>query len=522
MPVAPYTRAEIDGLRRTLADGTSADREAIRANYEALPRDMQRALAPLLWPQLLAAREPVSAIPADDPALQAVGVEIAQADETLPSNADAPPEAEPPRHWNGFRVMTEEEWRAREAAQSSRAGAPPIEPAPGSPEYQAADAEAQQIVAGQQSPAVGGSSSGAPPPEPPPGSPEYRAADAEARRLVAEAESARGEAAKKPATSPAQLTSYAPTVPEGFAIGKAAEAVGTIARVAPRVIAGAGTVGATVLLWPGTAGVTSTRDINDRLRVRTVAPERDPHIEYRVDDGWFGSGIGATWEEIPGAAKGVTLPDGRQGISLDLDRLKEVIDDKSMSDLLGAPGIVMARPPSEDDEDDDERRRGRKRRREWRDTPPTPPGGQPPPPPMGHNGPPGPLEPEPARRPSQDSPSALAGSGSSGGDQDEAERRRSWDAAVQISMGHAYKEHVEVRREFPRITNRRQYAEFIHRIMMKVRNTKDYKNLPDSGRRGYWDEETRTLVIEDSLHPDGGSAYKPTEGRKAFEDLRDR
>ncbi len=55
-------------------------------------------------------------------------------------------------------------------------------PDPGSPEYQAADAQARQIAAEQAAEASNGQGL-APQTEPPPGGPEYRAAEAEAREL---------------------------------------------------------------------------------------------------------------------------------------------------------------------------------------------------------------------------------------------------------------------------------------------------------------------------------------------------
>ena len=44
------------------------------------------------------------------------------------------------------------------------------------------------------------------------------------------------------------------------------------------------------------------------------------------------------------------------------------------------------------------------------------------------------------------------------------------------------------------------------------------KNL-DRGRTGYWDEKSGTIVIKDPKNPDGGTAFRPVEGRKYFDDL---
>jgi hypothetical protein len=516
MPVAPYSRAEIDGLRRTLADGASAERATVLEKYEALPADMQRALAPLLWPQTLSVREAASDIPTDDPALHSNGAETAQADESPPDAPNTPPDAEPPEHWNQFRLMTEEEWRAREAAQSGHAGAPPTEPPPGSPEYQSADAEAKRIVAEQQVPIAGGISSGAT--EPAPGSPDYQAADASARRIVGEEEASRGgETAPEEPARTVQRASYAPAIPGGgLNIGKTIGAIGSaIARAAPRAIAGAAAPAgaAALVMLPASTGVTRTVGINDRLRMRTVAPERNPHIEHRVDDGWFGSGIGARWEEIPGVAKAMILPDGRHAISLDLDRLKGTIDDGSMSDLLNAPDVVMARPPRDDDDDDDhdDRRRGRKPRRERHDNTP--------PPPIGHNGPPGPLEPQPPQMISSDARQPSDNSNPRDKDDEEkaAKRREIRRIAEYIGAGHAVKEHLEIRREYPGMSQ----FEYIDLIEYVMNNPTIHESFPRSGREAYWDKQSKLLVIKDPSRPDLGTAFKRLDGPRYIRNMKD-
>jgi hypothetical protein len=83
------------------------------------------------------------------------------------------------------RMREEDEQRAideRAAAGTGGApGAPATEPDPGSPEYQAADAQARATVAEQEAEGTGGQ--GGPQSEPLPGSPEYLTAEAEARKL---------------------------------------------------------------------------------------------------------------------------------------------------------------------------------------------------------------------------------------------------------------------------------------------------------------------------------------------------
>lgn len=39
-----------------------------------------------------------------------------------------------------------------------------------------------------------------------------------------------------------------------------------------------------------------------------------------------------------------------------------------------------------------------------------------------------------------------------------------------------------------------------------------------NGREAFWDDKTGTLVIKDSKHADGGTAFKPTKGKGYFND----
>jgi filamentous hemagglutinin len=40
------------------------------------------------------------------------------------------------------------------------------------------------------------------------------------------------------------------------------------------------------------------------------------------------------------------------------------------------------------------------------------------------------------------------------------------------------------------------------------------------GRTAYYDKETNTVVIVDPSSPDGGTAFKPSDGEKYFDGLR--
>lgn len=130
-----------------------------------------------------------SDIPLVDDAFHRPGAELAQAgSEEPPTENEFRPMIGLPRDFETFHRQMEEA-RQREAAEQAAAGtggsngAPATEPDPGSPEYQAADAQARDIAAEQATGASNGQGL-APQTEPPPGSPDYRAAEAEAGRMV--------------------------------------------------------------------------------------------------------------------------------------------------------------------------------------------------------------------------------------------------------------------------------------------------------------------------------------------------
>jgi hypothetical protein len=108
--VTPFTVREIDDMRRILATGSQADKQAIRDRLAALPADMR----PSMEPQ----------------------------DTVGPAKAT---------HWYGV-IAAPSMPQATESADGSSSvlpgrgqpGSPAIEPAPGSPEYQAADEQARE------------------------------------------------------------------------------------------------------------------------------------------------------------------------------------------------------------------------------------------------------------------------------------------------------------------------------------------------------------------------------------------
>jgi len=154
IPVMPFTADEITGIRRILANGSSEDRRALLNRVNALPDDMNAALAPLLLPPR--PRETASDIPADGPALHRDGALVAQAEPDQPQPANTDGEAgqsygiDAQRSMEALQKLHEEEAAGAAENRGGQGMVPPTEPAPGSPEYQAADTEARQIVAEQE------------------------------------------------------------------------------------------------------------------------------------------------------------------------------------------------------------------------------------------------------------------------------------------------------------------------------------------------------------------------------------
>jgi hypothetical protein len=478
IPVAPFTREEIAGQR-----------DAVLARYETLPDDMQRALAPLLWPQPpLAVRETASDIAADDPALHADGVEIAHAPpEDAPSAADTQP---PLREYRLFAPLPGEEDRPVEApteATGTRGSAPATEPDPGSPEYLAADAEARRIVAAQakEQPTQtksAGSAFMAPPPVTAP------------RTAVAAAKAAGGRAVDVARAAGARLAPAA-----GVTAGTV---VGSVAGAIP------------IILMP-TNKQGDYYPIGDDVRLWAPVSQRSVVVERRVDDGWFGTGVGVKWERVPVDAEWASGPDGRRVIAIDLEDLQDELGDATVDAALRADGIIMARPP----------RRRHRRRRDGRDAPP--PTDYVPLHPRDHNGPPGPPPEgppppprpprhdanDPERRPFQKIP-PTNGTVTWRDEADEAERREIRKFAESIGSGHAYDKHVVKEGQYPNIGSKEDFIDFLEGVMLKPSDLKVRKK----GRKVYWDEMTETIIIRSPEVKDGGTAFKPKRRRAYFDE----
>jgi RHS repeat-associated protein len=110
---------------------------------------------------------------------------------------------------------------------------------------------------------------------------------------------------------------------------------------------------------------------------------------------------------------------------------------------------------------------------------------------------------------------AWAGEEESGNDEGTQELKEHENAecnAESIANGHAFDEHID---EFPGISTPKEFQERIEEV---VENPTASKELA-RGRTAYYDEPTNTLVIEDPSNPDQGTAFKPDDGVKYYDEL---
>ncbi|WP_438287399.1 VENN motif pre-toxin domain-containing protein [Paraburkholderia phenoliruptrix] len=90
-------------------------------------------------------------------------------------------------------------------------------------------------------------------------------------------------------------------------------------------------------------------------------------------------------------------------------------------------------------------------------------------------------------------------------------------AAEEIANGHAFDKHVIDQNEFGgSITTQQQFANQIENILNNPSATKQLSN----GRSAYWDDASGMVVIRNPNAADGGTAFKPTNGKSYFNNLR--
>lgn len=88
--------------------------------------------------------------------------------------------------------------------------------------------------------------------------------------------------------------------------------------------------------------------------------------------------------------------------------------------------------------------------------------------------------------------------------------------AGQIASGHAYRKHVEEKGEFPEVSSPAAFTAMVAGI---IDNPSDRIERPD-GWSAYWDDATSTIVVVNARDPDGGTCFRPDEGREYFETLK--
>ncbi|WP_157025719.1 hypothetical protein [Paraburkholderia heleia] len=89
--------------------------------------------------------------------------------------------------------------------------------------------------------------------------------------------------------------------------------------------------------------------------------------------------------------------------------------------------------------------------------------------------------------------------------------------AEQIANGHAFDKHVVEQDEFgSSIATKDHFAKQIENVLNNPSATKQLSN----GRSAYWDDSTGMVVIQNPNATDGGTAFKPKNGKAYFDNLR--
>lgn len=88
----------------------------------------------------------------------------------------------------------------------------------------------------------------------------------------------------------------------------------------------------------------------------------------------------------------------------------------------------------------------------------------------------------------------------------------------EIANGHTFDKHVITQNEFADlgIKTKEQFARHIENA---VKNPTSSKGL-SGGRSAYWDQSSGTVVIRNPKTGDGGTAFRPVNGRAYFDNLR--
>lgn len=85
--------------------------------------------------------------------------------------------------------------------------------------------------------------------------------------------------------------------------------------------------------------------------------------------------------------------------------------------------------------------------------------------------------------------------------------------ASRIANGHAWSKHAG---EFPEFSKPTEFAHHIDSIFAAPSASKALRG----GREAFWDNLSRTVVIKNPNDPDGGTAFRPFQGKAYFDNLR--
>jgi len=86
--------------------------------------------------------------------------------------------------------------------------------------------------------------------------------------------------------------------------------------------------------------------------------------------------------------------------------------------------------------------------------------------------------------------------------------------AQEISAGHAFEKHVIQKGEFPGITTKEQFSEHIESFLNDPNTVS--RNI-NNGRTASWNDSFGDVMIRNPKAADGGTYFKPDNGRNYFE-----
>lgn len=92
------------------------------------------------------------------------------------------------------------------------------------------------------------------------------------------------------------------------------------------------------------------------------------------------------------------------------------------------------------------------------------------------------------------------------------------DVAKKIWNWHAFSKHIGEFKDLW-IKTKDQLVKLTEGIMKKVNGTNNMKNL-ENGRKAYWDDSTKTVVIHDPNGSDAWTVFHPSDGKTYFSNLK--